>query len=102
MRSKPKESITGTVSNEVPPVTTLMAAVKKNAATKQSKPTVLTHPRVANLPARFQFAAAYNFFNNPRGIGTCYTPSFPRRPQILLTKYNSAFYTHYNKRLFTI
>src|ERR1700677_1345582 len=39
--SKPKESITGTVSSEVPPVTTLMAAVKKNAATKQSKPKVL-------------------------------------------------------------
>src|ERR1700722_12202821 len=58
--SKPNESITGTVSNEVPPVTTLIVAVKKNAATKQSKPTVPMNPRVANLAARFQFAAPYN------------------------------------------
>jgi hypothetical protein len=45
---------------QVPPVTTLMVAVKKNAATKQSKATVLTHPRVAKLAARFQFAATYD------------------------------------------
>jgi hypothetical protein len=79
--SKPKESITGTVSNEVPPVTTLMAAVKKNAATKQSKPKVLMHPRVANLLARFQFAATYNgfilkgcapnFLTSPSSLSSC-------------------------------
>jgi hypothetical protein len=69
--SMPNESITGTVSNEVPPVTTLMVAVKENAATKQSKPTVLMHSRVANLAARFQFVATYNGLNNPRGIGIC-------------------------------
>jgi hypothetical protein len=69
--SKPKESITGTVSNEVPPVTTLMTAVKKNAAIKQSKPKVLMHPRVPNLPARFQFAATYNGLYNAGGSGVC-------------------------------
>jgi hypothetical protein len=58
--SKPNESITGTVNNEVPPVTTLLTAVKKNAAIKQSKPKVLMHLRVPNLPARFQFAGTYN------------------------------------------
>jgi hypothetical protein len=35
----------GTVISEVPPVTTLVPAVKKNAATKQSKPTVLMPPK---------------------------------------------------------
>jgi hypothetical protein len=45
----PNESITGTVISEVPPVSTLIAAVKKNAATKQSKPTVLMPPKTGVL-----------------------------------------------------
>jgi hypothetical protein len=45
--STPNESITGTVISEVPPVTTLNPAVKKNAATKQSKPTVLMPPKTS-------------------------------------------------------
>jgi hypothetical protein len=45
----PNESITGTVSSEVPPVTTLIPAVKKNAATKQSKPTLLMPPKTGVL-----------------------------------------------------
>ena len=55
----PNESITGVIS-EVPPVTTLIPAVKKNAATKQSKATLLMPPKTGVLGSTIPVSVSWH------------------------------------------